>query len=193
MFEELRLIGSPDASIVLHTRRGRSIDNMIECEPGPRELGLYQNMVERHTASGWRERRPATGVYNCIGHVWASRRTSVFGPNTELYVSMIFIDDAYRILNAQSENICIGDLIVYWASDASGMPRRSFLHVGVVIELKDGPTGTSQKVPWILSKWNSTSGEIFHHYNDHPLLDYVPFLERHKQKVDIEFWTDRPA
>ena len=71
MFEELRLLGSTEKSIVVQTRKGTPIDNLVEIEPGEAEGRRYRLLLEKY-GRHWEERKPATGVYNCAGHVWAS-------------------------------------------------------------------------------------------------------------------------
>lgn len=188
VFETLRLIGPTRRSIVLQTHRGREIENEIELEPGDREIKKYADMLNRHT--GWVQRKPACGIYNCVGHVWASRRTSVFGPGMESKIELIFEDDGYRVIDGSSEPIMPGDLATYW-EPVQG--RRDFLHVGVVSRLAEGPVGGRSRIPWVLSKWDSASGEVEHHFAEHPFLDGVSPLERRKRRVDIDFWTERPA
>jgi hypothetical protein len=182
MFEEFRLLGKTTRSIVLQTHVGRSIENEIEMEPEFRHINKYNSIFAKHSSNwstpGWVERKPPCGVYNCVGHVWASRRTSVFTPDIEAKISFIFQDDGYRVVNWPSEPLCIGDLGTYWESAKS---RRGFYHVGVITELRKGLSEQSPPIPWLLSKWDGTSGEVFHQYLDHPL----------PKEVEVEFWTDR--
>ncbi len=187
MFEELKLIGPTERSIVLETRKGSRIKNTIEIEPGYKELAKYARMLDRHRAD-WEERKPATGVYNCIGHVWASRRTSVF-EEVDKQVLTIFEDDGYRVIDLETESICRGDLVTYWESSAN---HRGFFHVGVVMYFQAGVSPQSPRIPWVLSKWDSVSGEVLHKFTAHPFLDDVPFMDKHKYACETEFWTDRP-
>jgi hypothetical protein len=54
------------------------------------------------------------------------------------------------------------------------------LHVGLICELRSLVQGGT-KIPWILSKWDDTLGEVFHHFMD------VPWPE----DFSVAFWTDR--
>lgn len=176
MFEEARLFGQTEKSIRLQTRRGWDIPNLIELEPGVRERQLYQLLCERF-GRDWTQRKPASGGYNCAGHVWASRRTSIL---EEPAWFRILEDDGYRCLGV-GETPCPGDLALYRDRGPGGC-----LHVGEVVRLKKGVAEGSPDVPWVMSKWNSTSGEVLHGVHD------VAHL-RGYYDVQIEFWTDRPA
>ena len=92
MFEELKLLGPTESSIVVQTRKGTPIENLVELEPGEPEGRRYQLLLQRFGQS-WKERKPACGVYNCAGHVWASRRTSVL--KSEAWQT-ILEEDGYR-------------------------------------------------------------------------------------------------
>lgn len=178
MFEELKLLGKTEKSIVVQTRKGTSIDNLIEIDPGESERRRYQLLFERF-GRNWRERKPATGVYNCAGHVWASRRTSILADGAW---KVILQEDGYRLLSSMEVPVA-GDLVVY--VDAAG-EKHNFLHVGMILEMCEGVSSNSPRVPRVLSKWNSTSGEVVHFDHDTPFG---------KQGITarIEYWTDRPS
>src|SRR5437660_1268307 len=94
MLENLRLRKATERSIVLQTRRGREIKNVIDVEPEHYHVQKYQLLLRKHPR--WKERKPPAGGYNCVGHVWASRRTGVFD-DLEDQLSVIF-DDALGFL-----------------------------------------------------------------------------------------------
>jgi hypothetical protein len=48
----------------------------------------------------------------------------------------------------------------------------------------EGVTEESPRIPWVLSKLDSTSGEVLHHFNDVTFIEGVEHL--------VIFWTDRP-
>jgi hypothetical protein len=173
MFEEAQLLGSTERSIVVQTRRGREVKNLIELEPGEREQRKYERLFKQY-GRYWVRRKPASGVYNCAGHVWASRRTAIF---EESAWEMILQDDAYRKLPS-GEQPMPGDLVIYRDSNVG------FLHVGMILELRSGITQESSRIPWVLSKWDSTSGEVLHHVQD------VPFNQQHFTFL-WEYWSDR--
>jgi hypothetical protein len=181
VFEELRLLGPREESIILHTRRRTEIPNVIEVHPPPAaEQARFERLCRGH--AGWQVRKPPTGIYNCFGHAWASRRTSVFD-DLEKWVRQVREDDGYRVLDPGREPLLSGDLVLYWQSVN---PHANFFHVGVV-EMREGVTPRSPRVPWVVSKWDSRSGEVFHHY-----LDVPKEWEQVFGNVAVEFWTDRP-
>ena len=177
MFEEQRLLGPTGRSIVLQTHRGRPIENEIALEPDERLIKKYNDLSKEHRF--WWERKPPSGVYNCVGHVWASRRTAVYAPDIETKILRIFEDDGYRVVDWPGESLAPGDLATYWES-ARG--HKGFWHVGIVSEIRQGLVGGSQPAPWILSKWDDASGEVLHYYKDCPF----------SPEIEAEFWTDRP-
>ena len=176
MFEELRLLGPTEKSIVVQTRSGTAIENLIELEPGETERRRYDLFLNRFGIN-WRQRKPATGVYNCAGHVWASRRTSIL--KTECW-RVVLREDGYRLLS-NSETPVAGDLAL-WTDESAG----EYLHVGMIMEMQEGVSQGSPKIPSVLSKWNSTSGEVLHHAYD------VPYTKQ-GMRVTLEDWTDRPV
>lgn len=175
MFEELKLLGPTEKSIVVQTRKGTSIDNLIEIEPGKAERRKYQLLLEL-CGKDWIKRKPATGVYNCAGHVWASRRTSIL--KAEAWRT-IFHEDGYRRLSDVEEPVA-GDLVLY------ADEKKEYLHVGMILEMRNGISPELPNIPWVLSKWNSTSGEVMHSCYDTP-------YPRYDIHAKIEYWTDRPT
>jgi hypothetical protein len=178
MFEELRLLGPTERSIIVQTRQGTSIENVIELTPAAPERRRYSLLLERFGANWW-ERKPATGVYNCAGHVWASRRTAILKPECW---RVILKEDGYRSLSSLplAETPVVGDLVLY-ADTETG----EYIHVGMIMEMRKGMSPESPRIPWVLSKWNSTSGEVMHYVHD------VPYGKQHILTT-TEYWTDRP-
>lgn len=169
MLEVARLVGTHPKEIILQTREGRCVKNEQSCEPDARIRVCYDRIRRDHLA--WVDRKPACGVYNCFGLIWASRRTSIYD---ESEISKILTDDGYRQL-ATDRELQPGDVVLY------RLPGNT-LHAAMVMELRQlhsrGP-----RVPWVLSKWGSVFGEDLH-----PLMD-VP---RDIEGCLVEFWTDRP-
>ena len=176
MFEELKLLGSTEKSIVVQTRMGTSLENLVELDPGETGRRRYDLLLKRFGAQ-WRQRKPATGVYNCAGHVWASRRTSILKPECW---RVILKEDGYQSLQ-HAEMPVTGDLVLYVDKETA-----ESIHVGMIMEMREGVSPESPKIPWVLSKWNSTSGEVMHHVHD------VPY-GRQEMPTKIEYWTDRPG
>jgi hypothetical protein len=178
LLESLRLRESTEKRIVLQTRKGREIRNVIDVDPDYWHIQNYQRLLKEHP--GWTERKPPVGGYNCVGHVWASRRTGVFD-DLEDQLKVILDDDGYRYIDIEKEKPHPGDLVTYWRP---AHPRPMFLHVGMIVNMKEGPSKESPRIPWVLSKMDSTSGEVLHHFNDVKFIQGVEHI--------TSFWTDRP-
>jgi hypothetical protein len=174
VFETVRLFGSDEAGIHLHTRRNRPILNsQAPATLDDRLRQKYARLLGQHQR--WEPRKASCGVYNCSGHVWASRRTAIYD---QPEIEKILDDDGYRALR-DAEQFMLSDLVLYYV-------RGSFYHVGVVAELRPvivSGAAAGQPTPWILSKWDDSSGEVLHHWLDTPWANDNP---------RTEFWTDRP-
>jgi hypothetical protein len=175
MFEEAHLLGFTERRIVVQTHRGRNVENQIEAEPGEQQRRKFDLLFKKHGAA-WLQRKPACGVYNCAGQVWASRRTSIF---EDAAWEMILADDGYRRLGS-GEPPAPGDLVIYRD------PRSGFLHVGMILALGEGITPDADRIPLVLSKWDSASPEVIHYVHATPPWEQQGFA------VETEYWTDRP-
>src|SRR4051812_42504553 len=100
--------GSTERSITLQTHLGNNIKNLVELPPGPREINKFKKILSKH--SSWEVRRPPYGVCNCVGHVWANRRTCVVS-EIESNVILLFKDDGYRVFDCKNETVWPGDLV----------------------------------------------------------------------------------
>jgi hypothetical protein len=161
------LLGITQRSLVLATARGNPIENVIELDPDDRTKRKWAAIRAEHPR--WIERKPDTGVYNCAGMVWASRRTMILGEYHQ-----VLGDDGFRQLR-RDEAAQRGDLVLY-------LDGGSHAHVGVIQGFEPGLAPGGQPIPVVLSKWDSVSGEYFHRLNDHPF----------GASVVSEVWTDRP-
>jgi len=170
MFELQRLQEVAGAGIALQRRTGRDIRNVSGVELTERRLANYQLLLARY-GQRWFQRRPPFGCYNCAGHVWASRRASIY---EEADWRLILQDDGYR----KTDEPVADDLAIYVEK------QLGILHIGRVLELRPGIAEGSQRVPWIVSKWSDVSGEVCHHLHDHPLRQ-SGFV------ISVEFWSDR--
>ena len=105
--------------------------------------------------------------YNCMGLVFASRRTSI-DPD-DLY--MILSDDGFLKIG---ESECdVGDLVVYRGDD------NEVSHVGIIARIET-QLATAERLIFGLSQWGK-DGEYVHEIRDvNPLLG-----------TPTEFWTDR--
>ena len=150
----------------LATRKGNQIPNEQQPQLSGRELNDAQtNILNRHPKVN---ARSLSSIYNCMGMVFASRRTWI----QPEHLKMILDEDDYRRVNNLAE-LERGDVVVY--RDSQG----DVSHVGIVAE--PGlyvPDGKRQVL--VLSQWGQ-AGEYVH------LVDDVsPWLG-----TPVEYWTDR--
>ena len=112
--------------------------------------------------------RSLSSMYNCMGMVFASRRTWV-DPE---HLPMILEDDSYRRVSSEGE-LQPGDVVVYRHDDGE------ISHVGVVTEVRTNVREAAREV-FVLSQWGR-DGEYFHRADD-----VNPQLGK-----PAEYWTDR--
>lgn len=178
MFESLFILGPTERSIVVETRKGSRIRNFIAPEPEHQHRQSYRLLLKKH-GKHWIERKAPTGVYNCTGHVWASRRTAL---SEEKEWWLILDEDGYRRL-AEGESPVPDDLVLYLAQ-----PEREIMHVARIVEVRPGVAAGSPGIPWAVSKWDAKSGEVMHSAYDVP---YEAQYGSRGFKLGIEFWSDR--
>jgi hypothetical protein len=174
-FDGAILLGSAKIELRLDTRQGNPIPNVVIPPPEQEEFRKAGLFVTLH-GRDWAPRKPHLAVYNCAGHVWASRRTAILDEDA---VRMILEDDNYRVLR-ENEGVAPGDLVLYWGK--AGADAETFLHVGMICEIR-AALG-SVRIPWVLSKWGSTIGEYLHRWDDVPYTKFGYTLR-------IEIRTDR--
>ena len=149
-FDGAMLLGSAKVELRLDTRQGHPIPNEVIPPPDQEELRKADLFVRMH-GKDWVPRKPHLGVYNCAGHVWASRRTAILEEDA---VRLILADDNCRVLR-ENEGVLPGDLVLYWGQ--VGTDDETFLHVGMVCDVRVAVG--SVRMTWVLSKWGSTIGE----------------------------------
>jgi hypothetical protein len=171
VFGLIKLGGSKERAITLETRLRTRIANSQSLDPDPRSIAKFQRLLANHTF--WERRKPPCGVYNCVGQTWASRRTAVY---EQADIDAILNDDGYRKLGG-TERVLQGDVALYLLRG-----NGSAIHVGVVSELRSLTPRAENPVPWILSKWNDSLGEVLHHFKDVPWKDDM---------YEVHFWTER--
>ena len=170
MFGLSELNVEPPQSIRLVTRRGSAISNTQGGKVAHGRLQAFRDMCQR---CRWEFRCDPDGIYNCAGHVWASRRTGI---SQTADWRRILADDGYRRL-LESARLTPDDLVLYRDVDDD-----TYLHVARVVRLEPGVSSTSPPIPIVLSKWGHDLGECFHQAYDHGMNEY---------NVEVEFWTDR--
>lgn len=152
-------------SIPLVTSSRRRIDNVQRQQRPPEAMQAAAQMFMREHKS--LQTRSLSSVYNCVGLVFASRRTSV----DIALLWMIFEDDGYRSIPESA--VVPGDLVVY--KDDAGRVT----HVGIVIEhARDVLSATF--VTKVVSQWG-WDGEYIHDVKD---VHYSLGSPR-------EFWSER--
>jgi hypothetical protein len=153
-----------DDGLELDTKRGNHINNYQPMEePSPR----LRAFVDMHAGIG-RGLRSITATYNCVGMVFAARRTWI---DSE-YIRFILHEDGYRRLANESE-VSAGDVVVYTDDDGDAV------HVGLVWSVNRSGAGFEDKM-MILSKWGYC-GEYLH----------GPYNVCDGLGIPSEFWSDR--
>jgi hypothetical protein len=153
-------------SIPMTTRDGSHIPNFRRPEDSPEmRRGAANTLKVEH---GNAKLRSSSSTYNCVGHLFASRRTWVESD----HLPAILERDGYSRVDDPSK-LCVGDIVVY--ENAHG----EITHVGQVVEMQPNLLDGGRKVI-ILSKWG-VYGEYLHELLDVPLL-----LGRPRN-----FWTER--
>lgn len=153
------------ASILLATKEGNYIPNVRRRTQPP---AIMREAVRIHSAEHPSMRvRSLSSEYNCVGLVFASRRTWV---DPEL-VPMILKEDGYRRI--QPSEVESGDVLVY--RNATG----ELVHLAIVLDHYPDVVEASWKSR-VVSQWGG-DGEYLHDAND-----VSPFLGN-----PVEFWTER--
>ena len=117
------------------------------------------------------ECRSLESIYNCMGLVFANRRTAI----EPEYFDMIVSDDGYKKLSTLEEAI-IGDVFAFRDRD------NLIAHVGILLEKSKIGSSTIMK---ILSQWGK-DGEYVHSYDQWP-----KGIDIHGGIQSIEAWTQR--
>ena len=112
--------------------------------------------------------RSLRSEYNCMGMIFASRRTCV----DPIHLSFIFSDDDYRTVRNESE-LWPGDVVVYRDND------NEIMHVGLVSHIRPVLDQGTREI-WVLSQWGF-DGEYLHRAEDVSINLGKP----------AEYWTDR--
>ncbi len=146
----------PTREIKLHTRTGRDIEN-IQC------IGVsqyFRNQFEDFNKkwSHLENRTNFSGIYNCHGLTFASRRTCI---NKDELIPIIIKDDDYQIISR--DKVCEGDIIIY-------KQEGKCIHSGIIVGKPNGLNAAK-----VLSKCGCY-GEYIHDENDriysYDLIEY---------------------
>jgi len=154
-------------SLPLYTRSREFIPNEIRLESHPIRLQAAKALWEKEHPQA--KLRSSTSIYNCMGLVFASRRTWV-DPE---YIALILHGDEYQRV-ANIFDVKIGDIVLYKDNDG-----KDITHVGIVVEVIPEIITASFQFK-VISKWGA-DGEYIHSTED------VPERLGHPS----EYWTDR--
>jgi hypothetical protein len=154
------------AELPLATRQGQKIPNERRMELLPATLRFAREKNRRENPAA--RLRSLTGVYNCMGMVFASRRTWAWPED----LGMILSDDEYHRLPGP-EQVEVGDVVVYRS------PLGAVEHVGLVAQVNIDLQQATRRI-FVLSKWGAL-GEYLHQLDDVPELLGTP----------AEYWSDR--
>lgn len=151
--------------IPLATKEGKDIPNerRLERAPAQRQAAV-EIMTKAHPNAKFRS---ISATYNCVGMVFACRRTCV----DPAFVLRILYEDGYRKLKQMNE-LQVGDVVVY--KDGNGEPQ----HVGTVLRVEPSVADASWRVE-VVSKWGADA-EYLHEVSDVPVIYGIP-----------EYWTER--
>ena len=154
------------AMLPLATGMGREIPNERRMALPPERMRAARDiMLASHSSA---KSRSLSSAYNCMGMVFATRRTWV----EPEHLRMILEDDGYQRVTSEGQ-LELGDVVLYQNEDGD------IVHVGIVADVRTNLTDARKEVI-VLSQWGR-DGEYFHRVDDvHPLLGNP-----------TEYWTDR--
>lgn len=155
--------------IPVHTRRGSRIPTLRKLPRGP---AIEHAGVGLHQAAG-RILRSVDSTYNCVGLVFAGRRTWI-EPD---HLTQILSEDGYSsITEAMAME---GDVVAYTRDDGS-IP-----HVGLIVS-KQPVVELARWSITVLSKWGQ-DGEYLHDLRDYPTALSIG------GRITPRFWSERKA
>jgi hypothetical protein len=146
-------IALTSTKIALATRVGTPIDNEQVHTLGAFETNQMQD-YERKYGGRCRPRGNPTGLYNCHGMVFASRRTGITDPNE---IKKIIREDGYKEIAVA--NVLPGDIVLYFDPE-----KGEYTHSAVVLE---EPLKSELNIPLVVSKWGKYR-EVVHMANVGP-------------------------
>ena len=151
--------------IPLVTRAGTQIPNERRQQRHPQAL---QAAATIHTRRSTVHLRSATAVYNCVGLVFASRRTCI---DTE-HITWILEEDGYYKVDNEKD-VMPGDLVLYRTA------LDELAHIAIVLDKSPVIQTASWKMK-VLSQWGA-DGEYIHDALDIPELLGRP----------TDYWSER--
>jgi hypothetical protein len=156
---------SDPLSLRLYTRRNRFVRNERRGAASVERMTQAVKIMQQGHPNA--RLRSAASTYNCMGLVFANRRTWIDPDQWEI----VRDDDGYRKLDA-SEEPFPGDVVLY-------REGAELTHVAVITTVEPN----LQQAAWaieVISQWGM-DGEYLHEMTDVPRLLGVP----------VEIWTER--
>ena len=144
----------------------------------------------------WKQVRECVSGYNCFGHAFALRRTSILEMREEDHwlIDRVLIEDGFS--EVSEANAELGDVVVYYDGDepfhAGTITRGKTLHLPVA------EVAAAQTVWIVRSKLDSMSGEYEHAIgaytdaDDRP-LPYKVYRARGATPARLRSWRERIA
>lgn len=145
--------GKPNIKeIVVQTRLGNGIDNRQNWDKIPQSnvTGCLKTWASFINDESTRRVNEESGIYNCHGLTFASRRTNL----DDRDIIKILNEDYYQ--KVDNDEVNEGDVAIY-------VTNEGIIHSGIVIGILEGK-GINIKKPLILSKWGMM-GEYIHRFD----------------------------
>lgn len=137
------------SGIELRTKKNRLIRNIRKIEDSPIRLQVARAYVSEECDRA--VCRSMSRTYNCLGLVFASRRTWV----DDATLDRILEDDEYRPVTNEAD-LLPGDIAIYREPGTD-----VFSHIGMITRIDPSPMDTTEKIVWVLSQFGS-GGEWIH-------------------------------
>jgi len=160
--DRLSKVGTAPWSIPLGTHLGTNIPN----ETSVPQLSLAGSRLKTEDSyrATWTSRRSPIAGYNCFGHVFACRRTALYG---DADIEEVLCEDGFGEIHNEAD-WAPGDVVVYFDDDGPMHAGELVRFDHVPIGLMDGPQEPQARVPIVLSKLDDVSGEY-----EHKLAEYT--------------------
>jgi hypothetical protein len=160
--DRISQLGEGRWRIQLATHAGTPIPNETS-KPSLSLAGIRKQAEERY-ASIFQAIRPPIAGYNCFGHVFASRRTAIYEEDG-FDIETLLAEDGFGEV-VREDDLRVGDVALF-------RDDRGVTHAARVIRIEQGPVVLSgdsaacnTRVPFLISKFDSVSGEYEHRLDD---------------------------
>lgn len=155
-------------SIQLATKRGTFVNNLQAMEKLPQGMADMDSIL-RAEHPGIRT-RSLSATYNCVGMVFAARRTVI----ETKYLRLLLEEDGYVRIHERSD-VEVGDVIVYRHEQQAEIE-----HVGVVAYIRTDVEAATRNFA-VLSQWGR-QGEYLHP-EDHVPAVYGDYREFYTERT----------